>query len=260
MKFVASILVIAGLGTGQVQDEILGDTKSGRSLFEVRIVPKSDFTLAGITERGRHFLENAGGRDNLALLSMYSDRAVAAKEAQACEGGYHQWRRYYDDFPKSGWGAAAIISLKGDSALLFRAPGGGVVHQVLTGKDPTLFSLDAARFEVLDIMLKGASRIPICGAPGTVDPVVYLKTNAKLTPELCTRVTASLAKNLATQHIWVSIRNDTWFQCAPFPIVYPFSTGGLPPSEGAHQEVPEFTCMISCDGTPHCTQTSGKIR
>src|ERR1700722_5998485 len=122
MKLIAFSLLIAGLGIGQAQDEILGETKNDRSLFEVRIVARPDFTLAGIAERGRHFLESAGGRDNLAVLSMYSDRAVAAKEAQACEGGYHQWRRFYDDFPKSGWGAAAIISLKGDSALLFRAP------------------------------------------------------------------------------------------------------------------------------------------
>ena len=233
--------------------EIVGETRDNNTVVQIRILPKSAFNLVDMKKVAEQFLRSDAAGHTTAVLSMYGDRNVAAQESGvSCESGYLQWKVYYDGFPKDPLMAADVISIRGDAVLRLRTPDDAIVRHVMVGKDPTLVSLDGIEFEILWLTGRLRSRFEGCGVAGTVDPILYLKTTATLTEDLCQRITSMFAATLGAKYIWTNFRNDHWFLCGQFPIQYPFLPLGPLPSEVAFYNLPDFACSVFCDGASRC--------
>jgi hypothetical protein len=248
-----SVLLVLGSTACWALDEIVGDLSDDTSVIQVRVLPISKFNRADIKELAGRFLGSASKGRNLAVLSMFADRNVAALETGvSCESGYPQWRAYYHNPPKDALAAADVISIGKDAVVRLRTPDGTIVRDVIRGTDPTQFSVDGATFEILQVSGRVRSRFEGCGVPGSIDPVIYLKTSSNLTEELCQRATSLLTVRLDKKQIWTHFRNDHWFLCGQFPIWYPYSAPAQPPSEKAYYALPDFSCSVSCDDVPRC--------
>jgi len=253
MRTLSFTLLVVGSICCPAADRVNGDLKDSSTLVRLQILPSSKFNLTDMERVARRFLAGPAEARTTAVLLVYADRAVAAQQAAACEDNYLQWKLFYDKFPKSALLAAAVISLRGDAVLWLRTLDGSVSRQVLSGKDPTPISVDGIPLEILFVTARIRSRFEACGTPGTLDPVIFLKTSAPLNESFCKRVTSWLSTRLGAQHIWVEIANVPWFPCdGRFPLHYPFSSQELPPSENAFYNSPMFSCSIFCDGQPRC--------
>lgn len=234
------------------QAHVVAELKDANTLIQVRTLPESAFTLVKMRRLADEFLSSDATAHSIAVLSVYADPDVAAREAGAiCDGGYRQWRTYYDDFPKARLLAASVISIRGDAVLRLRTLL-GIIHQVISGTDPTSVSVGRDQFEILSISGRSRSRFEGCGIAGVVEPVLYLKTDATLSESLCERATSTLAERLGRKYISTTFRNDRWFLCGQFPIVYPYSSFKKPPTRATYNSLPELACSISCKNSSHC--------
>jgi len=235
-------------------DEVFGDMRDSNTVAQVRILPKSAFNLVDMKRVAEQFLRSDGAGHHTAMLSLYADQNVAAQEGGvSCEGEYRQWKVYYDGFPRGPLLVADVISIGKDAVLRLRTPKGAIIRHVMSGRDPTLISVDGIQFEMLSMAGRFRSRFEGCGAPGTLDPTLSLKTNAILTEEICQRATSALAASLGSKYVWAEFRNDHWFLCGKYGIEYPFLPLGPPPSEAVYYGLPQYTCSIFCEGVPRCT-------
>jgi hypothetical protein len=235
------------------QDAIISEIKDERTLIQVRVVHEAASGLAGMEREARRFLDDLGRARVLSRLSVYSRRDVAeAQNGGMCEGSYLSWKAHYDAFPKAAFMASDVTSIGGDSVLRLRARDGTVTRQVVRGKDPTQIVVDGVRFELLFVSGRLRSRFEGCGVPGTVDPVLFLQTDATLNLAICQRVTSWLANKLGVNHVWTHFRNDRWFICSQFPVMFPFLSAEPLPSSTFLASSREYSCSIFCEGPPRC--------
>lgn len=235
------------------QDAIISEIRDDRTLIQVRVAHEAASGPAGMEREARRFLEDLGRTRILSRLSMYSRRDVAeAQNGGMCEGSYLSWKAHYDAFPKGDFVASDVTSIGGDSVLRLRARDGTVTRKVVRGKDPTQIVVDGVRFDLLFVSGRLRSRFEGCGVPGTVDPVLFLQTDATLTPAICERATSWLATKLGANHVWTHFRNDRWFICSQFPVVFPFLPAEPLPSSPALASSREYSCSIFCEGPPRC--------
>lgn len=171
---------------------------------------------------------------------------------------YKQWKVYYDHFPRDRLMVGSVIAINGDSVLRLRRADGTVTRVVLSGKDPTQFSVDGARFEILVLAGREMTRFQVCATPGAIEPNLYIRTEARLNRQVCERATNWIAGTLRTKHVGVTFRNDYWFPCSQlFPVLYPFFPPEPPPSESSYHNSATFSCGMTCEGRAHCVQTMG---
>jgi hypothetical protein len=256
MRSVFLLTLSFGYAHCWAQARIIAELKDADTVIQVRMLPQSAFTLVEMTTVADEFLRSDAAAHSIAVLSVYADRDIAAREAGAiCEGGYRQWRAYYDDFPKGRLLAGSVISIRGDSVLRLRTLEGTVIHRVINGTDPTNVSVGGDQFEILSISGRSRSRFEGCGIVGVVEPVLYLKTDATLSESLCKRVTSTLVERMGRKYISTDFRNDPWFLCGQYPIVYPYWPFEKPPAKVAYDGLPELACSISCKGAPNCTRS-----
>ena len=257
MKRIWAYWLFAAVLFAQEQAGVIAEFRDSKTLIQDRVVPRQDLTVAGAVKAAKAFLAD-GPERKLGVLTMYVDSSAAAEQVELCENSYKQWKIFYENFPKAQFRAAQLISTGDGAVLSVRADDGAVSRQVLGGTDPTRFEVDGAPFEILFAAGRTRSKFEGCGA-GAIEPALYLKTSAALTPELCERTTGKLAEKLGSSHLSVGFRNDIWFLCSRFPVFYPFSAPGPIPTETAHRSSPEFTCSMTCDGVPKCVLTSGSL-
>ena len=180
MRKLCVLLVFLGAISCRAADRVAGHLKDGNSLVRLQILPSSTFNLRDMERVARRFLDGAAKSRTTAVLLIYADRTIASQEAAGCEGNYLQWKLLYDNFPKGPLLAASVISLQGDAVLWLRTLDGSVFRRVLSGRDPTQISVDGVPLEILFVTARIRSQFEGCGAPGTLDPVLYLKTSATL--------------------------------------------------------------------------------
>jgi hypothetical protein len=259
MRRILVVLLFGSTVNGHAQDAAFPDLKDDRSLIRTRILSNSAFDLTAAERLARQFLDDAGPKRALARLSMYDRRDVAIRESGGmCEGTYLRWRAQYDSFPKRPLIAADVISVTGNAALRLRSRDGSVTRQVLRGTDPTQIVVGGASFDILYITGRVRSRFEGCGMSGTIDPVLFLKAASVLSPAVCQRVTSWLAAKLGVRYLWTEFRNDHWFVCSQFPVVFPFSRLEPLPPDTVLADSPGYGCSIPCEGPASCLST-GRI-
>jgi hypothetical protein len=256
MRSAVLLTVFFGCAHCWAQGRVIAELKDANTVIQVRMLPQSAFTLVEMRTVADEFLKSDATAHSIAVLSVYEDGDVAAREAGAiCEGGYTQWRAYYDDFPKGRLLAGSVISIRGDAVLRLRTIEGAIIRQVISGTDPTNVSAGGDQFEIMSISGRSRSRFEGCGVAGVVEPVLYLKTDATLSESLCKRATSILVERLGRTYILTHFRNDAWFLCGQFPIVYPYSPFERPPTKVAYSALPELACSISCKSGPNCIRS-----
>lgn len=249
--------VFAGLLLAQASARVVDELKDQRSLIQVRVVRPEELTVAGAVQASKAFLAE-GVQRKLNVLTMYADSAAAAEQVAFCENSYKQWKSLYENFPKTQFRAAQLISTGDGSVVAVRSADGAISRQLLRGIDPTKFELNGAAFEILFATGRTRSKFEKCEA-GAIEPVLYVKTTAALTAELCEKNTERLSQKLGASHLRASFRNDIWFLCSQFPVFYPFAPPGQIPTEATQRMGAEFTCSMGCDGVPKCVLTSGTL-
>jgi hypothetical protein len=238
-------------------DKAVPDLKDNDTFLRIEVLPNSRFNLTDMEGVARRFLKDEAKAHRIAVLSVYADRTVAAQEAASCEGSYRQWKLLYDNFQERAPVAAFVLSLRSDAVLWLRTSDGNIHRRVLSGKDPTQFSVEGIPLEILFVSGRTRSRFEGCGTPGAVDPVLYLRSSATLNATFCQRATSWLAARLGAKYIWAQFTNDSWFPCdGRFPLHYPFSPAGPPPSEATFYSLPGFSCSIFCDAEPRCLSST----
>jgi hypothetical protein len=249
------LLVFGGVTPCCGADEVYGETQDKDYWFLTLVAPPDRITLSEMEKRARAFLERAASR-KVAVLSVFNTREIAAAERGSSCHSYKQWKVYYDLFPRDRLVAGSVIAIGGGAVLRLRSAEGMVTQRVLNGKDPTRFSIDGTRFEILIVAGRSMTRFQACGTPGAIEPTLYIRAETDLDPNRCQRATNWLAKTLRTRHLSATFRNDHWFPCSQFfPVLYPFFRPEPPPSESAYHNSLSFTCRIWCDGTAGCTET-----
>ncbi len=256
MRVLLILLVAAGVTPRDVAGEIFGETKDNYFWSQTLVIPADRISLPEMEKAARAFLGSAASH-RLAVLSVYNTREIAAKETGAPCHSYKQWKVDYNHFPRGQLVAADVIALNGDAVLRLRSADGSFSKRILSGRDPTQFSVEGTPFEILIVGGRRMTRFEVCATPGAIEPRLYVRTEAKLTQVLCEQATGSLAKTLRTKYVRVEFRNDHWFPCSFFPVVYPFFPPEPPPSESAYRNSVTFTCSITCEGQAHCMQTTG---
>ena len=239
-------------------DEVFGDMKDTDYWSRTLVVPAERIVLPDMEKVAREFLKRAGSR-KVVILTVYSTRDIAGRQLGfVCLDYYKAWRHSYDQFPRDSLAAANMIAIGGDAVLRLRHVDGTVARRVLSGKDPTQLLIDGVAFELLHIAGREMSGFIRCDIPGQVGPQLYFRTDAKLTPELCERATAWIARLLPRKNMFASFRNDAVFACDSFPVVYPFSPPTRPPTETEYNNSLSFVCSVFCgEKEAHCTQTGG---
>lgn len=201
-----SVLILLALGSvihGADDKTIFAEMRDGRVSIQTKILPASTFTVPNMETVGRQFLGDLSTSLAIARLSLYDREDVAVAEtAGMCEGSYLQWRLYFDRFPKRAFAAADVISIRENAVLRMRTASGLVTQWVLRGSDPTRVLVDGVSFEMLFVAGRTRSRFEDCGAPGTVEPVLFLRTTSALDLDLCRRATLKLAAVLGVDNIW----------------------------------------------------------
>jgi hypothetical protein len=248
----AIVVVLIGTAYGQVPKDAGGAIEDSEVSIQFRVMPEAVFNLVQMTEVARTFLGTTAASHRVAVLIAYDSAAVAAHEAANCEGSYRHWKLLYDHFPQVPLAAAQVITLGPDAALRLRTSKGDIQHMVLRGVDPTEFSFEGNRFEILHATGRVRSIFEGC-LPGTVEPVLYLRTTARLDENLCKRATSWLAARLGTEHAQTEFANSRWFPCdARFPLVYPFGPVEPQPSENEYYALQVASCFLRCGGKPTC--------
>jgi|SRR5580658_6008856 hypothetical protein len=257
MRILPVLTLFIGATPCLAPGEVVSDLEDGETLLRLETLPSAKFNLSDMEGVARRFLGGAAKGHRTAVLSIYADRAVPAQEAGSCEGNYTQWKSLYDSFPKHARLAAYVISVGSDAVLWLKASDSDIVRKVLSGNDPARVSVDGEPLEILFVNGRIRSRFDGCGMPGTVDPVLYLRTSATLNAEFCRRATSSLAARLGARHILAEFANDPWFPCdGRFPVQYLFLPARPPLSESAFYGLPGFSCGIFCDGEPRCLSST----
>ncbi len=246
-------LLLASVMHVSAQDPIFSEMKDSRALMQTRILPESTFNLPSMEAIARRFLGDVSAKTVVSRLSIYNRQDIAAEEnGGMCEGSHLAWRGQYDRFPKEALMAADVTSIGEDAVLRIREIDGTVNRRVLRGKDPTRVSVGEVTFEILFVTGRFRSRFEGCGVAGTLEPVLFLRTDSPLSPDICQRATSSLAATLRADHLWVHFRNDHWFICSQFPVVFPFASREPLPSEIALDGSVEYSCSVSCDHAVNC--------
>jgi len=256
MKLVLAILsLIATAAYCQPADQTSNDIQDAAILIRLKILPESAFDPSRVAEEGRRFLSTAAASHKVAALLAYDHSSVAAREAGGCEGSYKQWRFLYDRFPETQFAAAEVISLGRDAVLRLRTTNGAIRRIVLRGTDPTEFSFEGVKFEVLHVNGRVRSQFEGC-SPGVVDPIIYLMTSAVVDKNLCRRLTRWLTVRLGTRYMDVRLAHHPWFPCeGRFPLQYPFIAEK--PSEADVRDDPRYSCDVVCDGEVICDREVG---
>lgn len=260
-KVVPTLLMLTGVLTAQVSHEVFSETKDREYWRLTLIVPAERITLREMEKTAREFVQRAGSR-KVIVLSVFSTRDIAVRERGLMCQGYRPWRRDYDELARNSLVAANMITIAGDSVLRLRSADGAVRKSVLSGKDPTLFSIAGVFFEILFVSERKMTGLANCDVRGEVAPDVFVRTDAKLTPELCARAITRLAERIRRKNVTASFRNDHWFACHPgFPVLYPFMPPAPPPAEKEYLDSSTYTCGVYCEGEKAtCTQTWGPPR
>jgi hypothetical protein len=248
--------VFTGVTASCAADQVFGEVKDKYHWFKTVVIPKKRITLPEMEEIARGFLKSAGTSRRILVLSAFPSRAVAGMQNALTCDSYRQWRFYYDKAPKDIVGAE-MISIQGNAVLGVRRADGSFTRLVLAGSDPTKFTSGGVSFEVLHLSPRTISRFECAGVPGTVQPLANVRTNETLTPEVCRRAFEVLAKILGSERLFASFRNDHWFLCGPFPLLYMFAEPQVPPPERTYGESLSFTCGFDCDGPSSCIMMSG---
>lgn len=236
----------------QPPNQTIDEMQDAAALIRLQVMPEAAFSVARMTDVAGQFLRTAAATHKIAVLIAYNSRMLAANEAAGCEDSYRPWRFRYDAFPRVPLAAAEVISFGHDATLRLRTPEGDIRRIVLRGTDPTEFSFEGVRFEILHATGRVRSIFEGCAA-GTVEPVLYLRTTTVLDRGLCERVTAWLAAKLGERHVDTNFANDRWFPCdGRFPLLYPFGPVEPPLSEDAFYTLKKFTCLGLCDGKAEC--------
>ena len=252
MRTSAIVVALIGTAYGQVPKDAGGAIEDSEVSIQFRVMPEAVFNLAHMTDVARKFLGTAAATHRIAVLIAYDSAAVAAHEAASCEGSYRQWRLLYDHFPQVPLAAAQVISFGPDAVLRLRTPKGDIQRLVLRGVDPTEFSFEGNRFEILHATGRVRSIFEGC-SPGTVEPILFIRTTASLDENLCERSTSWLAARLGREHAEVEFANNRWFPCeARFPLLYPFGPVEPQPSEEEYYALQGVSCSLDCDGKPRC--------
>jgi len=252
MRTVVTVLALLSTAYGQPSNGDGRRIEDADVLIQFSVMPEAVFNLARMTDVARRFLETSAATHKMAVLIAYDNRDVAAHEAANCEGSYRQWRLLYDHFPHVPLAAAQVISFSQDATLRLRTSEGAIRQMVVSGTDPTEFSSEGTRFEILHANGRVRSIFDGC-SPGTVDPVLYLRTTARLDKNLCERVTSQLAARLGKRHVEVSFANSRWFPCdGRFPLLYPFGPAEPQLSEEDYYALQGFSCLVSCSGESRC--------
>jgi hypothetical protein len=245
------LLPILGIVDCWATGETISNLRDATTVLQVRILPRCAFNIDEIRKVATEFLQLEAATHEIAVLSLYASRDIAAQETGvSCESGYPQWRSYYDRFPKRSLLAAEVISIGKDAVLRLRTD--SIVREVIRGSDPTQIVVGGVKFDLTFVSGRVRSRFESCGSAGDIDPIVYLQTNAILTEEISKQATAALSARFKSKYIWAHFRNDQWFLCGQFPIVYPYSAWDRPPSEDAYYTLPDYACSIPCSGIPRC--------
>jgi hypothetical protein len=254
MRSIVMAIALAGAACGQPMSVGDDQIEDAHVSIKFKVLPEVTFHLPQMEQAARNFLETTGSTHGISALIAYNSPDLAAREAASCEGGYGHWTLLHGLFPQRRLASAQVLSFGLDAALQLRTPEGEVEHIVLRGTDPTRFSFEGAQFEILHVTGRVRSMFEGCSA-GTVEPILYLVTEAPLSRELCKRVTNWLAARLKARYVEVSLANRPWFPCdGRFPLVYPFRTAEPWPSEDDYYSLSEFTCTTSCGGLPNCDE------
>jgi hypothetical protein len=239
-------------------ESVYADLKDERYWFRTIIVQPDDFTVPKLEHMARSFVGAAAGRV-LAVLSVFTDVKDAAMATTVNRDSYQAWSAYYDALVQKPLRMAEVTAVKGDVVLRIRSHNGAVLTRVLTGHDPLqVVESSGALFEILLVRPRVGTVFDRCDPGPSLAPVLYLKTDARLTETLCRRACRRLGELLNARKMFVHFRNDHWFiSFGGFPVVYPFAKSELPPTERAYYDSVAFTCSVSCDEQESCLQTLG---
>ena len=232
------------------------DLADGKSIIRLTIAPESSITKLRVSEMSTEFLNGIGVGRKLAVLSVYSQDEIAARQVSFCENDYSTWQVYHNKLSAMTGASAHMVSFGQNAVLMLRTVDGKLVRETLRGRDPTRMMVDGKAYEILFVAGRRRSPLEERGQARTVEPILYITTNVVLTRSLCERAASQILQATGVDRAWVSFRNDPWFICQNFPVFYPYGLSEPVPMENEFVTRPEFTCIAAITGV-RCTQTAG---
>lgn len=241
-------------GVGQPsssQDRILLEVKEGAAR-SVLAVGESYLQLPRLERLYRSLLTSDLPPRHAIFVAAYPDVDSEnwMADGQPFENfSFDQWRdvllRVRREHP---WRAARVVATM-DGVVVQVAKDGKYSSTVISGKDPTKFSLGGAGYE----LLHAEFRQQVQGG----EPFLLAFVRADQFPSLegAKLLTEAIRAKFPANHLMVSIRPDIWFVYDSFPVWFPFCPQGRPPTWEEFSHTNEIICnnkyfSMSCSYLP----------
>jgi hypothetical protein len=176
----------------------------------------------------------------LAQVRIYAGERIRSKLSPPLHAEFADFLRY-----RAGWGEAPyaeLFKLDGDAVLRFKN-GSGPVRRLISGRDPTRFTVGAASCEI--VYLTGFE------ARDGPSLKIFVVTAEPLTTELGVAVSAVIRNRLPLESR-IYVRNDLWFFSAPY--AHPFLPRGEPPAAEQWNQTWTVYCPRQAGGQCYAEQ------
>jgi hypothetical protein len=253
-----ALAILATTSTCSIAQQIYAERKDQDHWFRTLIVPKAQLTVANTERLSRDFLSQVTKSGaQVAVLSIFVSRVDVAIARLENRDNYKQWSVYYGSAVHTPHPTAEAIAINGNVVLRVKDIDGVLTERILAGKNPLRLELNANVFEMLLITLQPAGPLHPCRPTPLMS--VYVKTPGPLELHTLEETSREIADLLRSKSTSIYFRNDSWFiSFDGFPVIYPFSTDTVPPTEAVYNKSHAFACLLSCrkEG-PTCVQVSG---
>ncbi len=201
-------------------------------------------SLEGIKRAYAELLHSSGIHPRVFVLSGFPDHAsafwylMAAPPEASFETTISALRRAQAHDPRQ----MARLTALGDNVVVEEVNGSTNSRTVLSGEDPTIFTINGHRYQILELYFV---RLPHSIRADGRNPVIataHVMSDALPEPGEARKVAETIQRRLGgdeTVRIW--IRRDSWFFDGP-PLWYPFAKPQGPPTHQQYVSAGEIFC------------------
>jgi hypothetical protein len=197
--------------------------------------------MASLEKEAKNFLES-GEQPNLAVLTFFpSKEAIESNCKCRTDITYDFWRAIYDQASHQALSGGEIIAVNHSAVVRYRSASGEILRTVVGHSDPLRFNLAGCSANLLYI-----APIPFESGRGD-DPELELFFQSRSPSRGCAQeVAEAVMSRLGVYLFRLHLRADAWFvEDESFPVIFPYSKSGPPPSESEYRAAHQATCYVS---------------
>ena len=208
------------------------DERMGPHVERIVGIAKGEFQRAALLETARVFAREFTGSFRTGTLWIVTSDADSewVQGVRATDGLYVAWRRDWLRLYQNPFPVARVVSIGESVRLEWRMADGQIGKELLTPRDPLVFSSDGVGYEIGYLLVRELRGLRGEGPVEGYQYTILISCPDRRRRPLREKLMRELSALTGAVAINAWLRPNTWFRHENIPIVYPFAVPLIPPA------------------------------